>query len=467
MRDRDVVPYRSADAWVGADGALDAAAVSRATESVFADETTRLVADVAWNAGLRIALLDHQVLREGEQDAHVFSHELQPRMKAADQTFTGLCWAFAGLGILRRHLAATLRLPPDFELSQSYVLFYDKLEKANAFLHYRWLTRDCAPDDRRLLHLLDRPVEDGGGFHNFARLVAKYGVVPAAAMPRGQAADSTHVLNRHLRTLLLKSAARLARARDEAEARRERAHALSRVHRLLCICLGTPPSVVKWSFRSTGEGADEGAGGLTTVDRMSPVDFYRRHCPDVSSFVNLVHVPHRVEPTPHAYEVEFLDSVVDARGPTRFVAVDARTFREAAIAALRKGVPVWFACEFDQLRLQGLGLLHHDLVRHERAILEPQDGADKRARILQRRCRPDHAMLLTGLHEDPETGEVVRFQVENSHGAENKEGYLSMTVEWFDRHVLGLAVPSGAVPAAPVTRLPPWDILGLVATTSS
>ena len=456
-----------------AGGGLDAAAVVAASEEAMRDDETRLLADVAWNAGLRPALLDHRVLRQGVVDAHVFSHELAPRMTAADQRHTGLCWAFAGLGLLRRRLALAFDLPADFQLSEGHVLFHDKLEKANAFLRNVAALDPRAPaDDRRRLHLLADPVPDGGGFHTFARLVRKYGVVPAAAMPRSANAEDTLILNRMLALLLRRAAARLARAAGDARAREEVVEdALRRVHRLLCVSLGAPPREFTWTFRSRtrDEGRDDGEAEApaTTEGRvfaltMTPRALYEEHCPCLHAYANLVHVPHRPEPTPHAYEVEYIDSV---RGPapSRFIAVAGDVLRRAVVASLLQGCPVWVACEFDQLRLRGLGLLHHELVQHERAILEPQEGDDKAARIEERRCDPNHAILLTGMHVVD--GEVVRFQVENSHGVEDKDGYLSMTREWFDRHVLGAAVPPDPhfEPRAPPTVLPPWDVLGFVA----
>ena len=166
--------------------------------------------------------------------------------------------------------------------------------------------------------------------------------------------------------------------------------------------------------------------------------------------------------------MEYLDTV---RGlaPTVFVAVSGDELRDAADRALRDNTPVWFACEFDQLRVRRQGVLHHQLLHHERAIGVPQGGDQKARRILERRCEPNHAMLLTGRHVGPDQ-QTVRYQVENSHGTEDgrEDGYLAMTREWFDRHVLSVAVPTkDLVPAEPPEIRPPWDILGFVATVTT
>ena len=50
------------------------------------------------------------------------------------QKNSGRCWIFAACNLLRIQMAELYDLPNDFELSESYVFFFDKLEKANMFL---------------------------------------------------------------------------------------------------------------------------------------------------------------------------------------------------------------------------------------------------------------------------------------------------------------------------------------------
>ena len=50
-----------------------------------------------------------------------------------DQKSSGRCWIFAALNALRISAVKKMNLK-DFELSQSYLMFYDKLERANCFL---------------------------------------------------------------------------------------------------------------------------------------------------------------------------------------------------------------------------------------------------------------------------------------------------------------------------------------------
>ena len=50
-----------------------------------------------------------------------------------DQKSSGRCWLFAATNLLRVSVAKKLKLK-SFEFSQNWLLFWDKLEKANYFL---------------------------------------------------------------------------------------------------------------------------------------------------------------------------------------------------------------------------------------------------------------------------------------------------------------------------------------------
>ena len=72
------------------------------------------------------------LVRIGEEKSHLgnnFSIDIKT-MKVANQKNSGRCWIFAGLNILREEVAKRYDIE-DFELSQNYIAFYDKLEKIN------------------------------------------------------------------------------------------------------------------------------------------------------------------------------------------------------------------------------------------------------------------------------------------------------------------------------------------------
>ena len=93
-----------------------------------------------------------------------------------NQRSSGRCWLFASTNVFRVGLIKKYKLS-GFELSQAYLFFWDKLEKANWFLEQIIDTADQDLDSRLIQELLGAPVNDGGQWDMAANLVTKYGLV--------------------------------------------------------------------------------------------------------------------------------------------------------------------------------------------------------------------------------------------------------------------------------------------------
>ena len=86
----------------------------------------------------------------------------------------------------------------NFEFSQNWLLFWDKLEKANYFLEAMIETADRDIDDRTVATILDNCVNDGGQWNMFVNIALKYGLVPKAAMPETLSSSATGSMNHAL-----------------------------------------------------------------------------------------------------------------------------------------------------------------------------------------------------------------------------------------------------------------------------
>ena len=76
----------------------------------------------------------------------------------------------------------------DFKPSITFLMFYDKLEKAAVFLH-RFLDKKL--DERTKIYLLDEPISDGGTWSMFCHLVSKYGITTEYSYPETYQAKNT------------------------------------------------------------------------------------------------------------------------------------------------------------------------------------------------------------------------------------------------------------------------------------
>src|SRR6202161_3549492 len=197
---------------------------------------------LAQNAVTRVSVDDVAVNREIVSGIdHSVSTTLDD-WKVNNQERSGRCWLFAGLNLLRVGVMRETGLK-DFEFSQNYMMFWDKLERANYLLEAVIETAGRELDDRTVAFLLETAASDGGQWNMFAALVAKHGLVPKGYMPETQSSSNTARMNSILRYQLHQGArtVRAATADGLETARAAKAEIMQVVHRILCIHLGTPP----------------------------------------------------------------------------------------------------------------------------------------------------------------------------------------------------------------------------------
>ncbi|MCF6237236.1 MAG: hypothetical protein L3J79_00215 [Candidatus Marinimicrobia bacterium] len=207
------------------------------------DDTNIARQNALANNSIRSLSID-QATRIKQQ--HLFSHKIEVK-GISNQKSSGRCWLFAGLNILRPTMIDRYDLE-DFEFSQNFLFFYDKLEKSNLFLNQMILMRERDIHDRELEFLLDSPIGDGGQWNMVVDLVAKYGLVPMTAMPETFASSNTGDMNRLLRKRLRKAAAAIRSA--DAPAKRVAIHqkTMTDIYRILALSLGQPPQTFTWQY---------------------------------------------------------------------------------------------------------------------------------------------------------------------------------------------------------------------------
>lgn len=416
------------------------------------DRAVRVAANAVATTDVEKLSLDRQVVTSIDSSVS----DLIPDAQITDQQRSGRCWAFAGLNVLRAALIKELGVD-SLELSQNFVYFHDKLEKANAFLARVAADARAGLDlsDRRVVADLSEPISDGGYWPEFARLVLKYGLVPGYAMPDTDSATSSEAMNNHLSTLLRRAAGRVraavAAGQDPTPLQQE---AMRDVHRVLTIHLGAPPQSFVWQYRDKDK-------AFTRVGEMTPTQFRERYAPQVGDYVVLAH-----DPRPHIqlntrYGVERTDFMVGA--PTQeHVTAPIEVLKSTAVAAIQAGQPVWFACDVAKQRDKDSGVWDAALHDYE-GLYGVELGMSKAERLELRESTLTHAMCLTGV--DLVDGQPRRWRVENSWGDKvGEKGFHTMNDSWFEQYVFQVVVRAAHLPAqvraaleAEPVMLPPWD----------
>jgi len=440
---------------------LDAAQLERWVKEFEAEPRNRLLQNALTRTKVDELALDHRV---GVSVERSMSHQLDD-WAVTNQKKSGRCWMFAGLNLLRVGAAAKLGVK-DFEFSQSYLQFWDRLEKANFWLEQVLATADRDVDDRTVAHLMATPAEDGGQWNMFVALVRKHGLVPKSVMPETVSSSATAALNRDL-SAVLRQAGRDLRAQvakgacddDIASSKRE---TLAVVHRMLSLHLGTPPERFWWQWR-------DDAKAFHRHGLLTPLEFADAYLTvPLDDYVCIVHDPRASSPVGRTFTVEALGNVVGAP-PVTYLNVEIDLMKRLAMESIVDGEPVWFGCDVAQMYDPEQGVWDASLYDYD-SLYGHTTTLGKADRLLHRATAMTHAMLLTGV--DVLDGAPRRWRVENSWGDEKADkGFWTMNDTWFAEHVFETAVRRNALPAQlreqldtePVV-LPAWDPMGALAS---
>jgi len=382
-----------------------------------------------------------------------------------DQKSSGRCWLFAGTNLLRSSLVKRLKLK-NFEFSQNWLMFWDKLEKANYFLEAVLDTADRDIDDRTVATIMDNCVNDGGQWNMFVNIAQKYGLVPKAAMPETLSSSSTGSMNSALVNRLRVAARQLrdmARASHPvADIKKAREKAMADVYAILRMHLGNPPERFDWQYTDDKKKFHRRKG-------LTPTGFMKElvRVP-LSDYVSIVHDPRKTSPVGRTFTVEYLGNVVEG-GQVIYLNVDIATMKDVAMKTLKAGEPVWFGCDCSKMLHRDLSVWDARMFDFQSLYGVPLELGSKEDRLLFRRTAMNHAMLFTGVDEDK--GKPRKWRVENSWGEKGEgKGFYVMNDSWFDEHMFEIAARKSRLSAAlraaldkPPIVLPAWDPMGSLA----
>jgi bleomycin hydrolase len=389
----------------------------------------------------------------------VYSNEVTPTLDVTSQKSSGRCWMFAGLNVIRHKMIQKYGLGNDFAFSQSYVFFWDKMERTNYFLDNIWQTRHQPVDGRLVTHLLKDPYCDGGQWDMFVNLVEKHGLVPKEYYQESHNSSNSRRLN-WLLTCRARQVAQQVREQSDEQFKATKESFLQETYFILCNMLGEPPKEFTWEYRSK-------KGEFRTISKMSPQSFYHEMVPfKTKDYVCLVHDPRN--DYGKAYTVKYLGNVVGGRD-VRYLNAPTHALRSSAIEMLKDNEPVWFGCDVGKWCSRTQCSMDLDLVDYT-GTLGVEFSQSKADRLRYGESLMTHAMVFTGVHIVD--GKPVRWKVENSWGSHGpNKGYYNMSDDWFEQYNYEVVVPLSRLSEdmqatyrnKEVVAMEPWDPLGALA----
>jgi bleomycin hydrolase len=384
--------------------------------------------------------------------------------KVTNQKASGRCWGFAGLNLMRLKITEKYNLK-NFEFSQNYFMFFDKLEKSNYFLENILNTFEEKFDSRLMMYLLNNPVQDGGQWDMFVNLIEKYGVMPKTVMPESYQSSHSQMMNRLLTRKLREFAFNLRKMNEEkvdiVEIREMKESMISIIYSMLCIFLGNPPQSFNWQFRDKNN-------QFIRLENLTPLEFYQKNVNiNLKEKVCLIHAPMSNKKMHELYTVKYLGNVVGGQ-IIKYANVNINDMKKAAIKSIKNNEAVWFGCDVGKMFHRDLGVMDLELYDYDN-LLGTNFTMDKATRLEYGDSVMTHAMLFTGV--DIFNKKSTKWRVENSWGDKNGDkGYFLMTDKWFNEYNYEVVVDKKYLPKnisdlfnkEPIS-LEPWDPMGSLA----
>jgi len=376
------------------------------------------MAEMIGNIPLDWLALKNSAMLEDNWD---YNTKIPGNPKVTDQARSGLCWLFSYLSTYRYPLMAKLHVEHKFEFSESYLFFYDKIERANLFLEYIWNFRYRDLQDREVkmftspgCHILT----DGGNINYAISLAKKYGLVPKNVYGCNFNCNITDYMNETLIKVLNHMALDIFYNKDRWNRELfevKKAAYNKTIYDLVVKFLGEPPKPkdkFTWTYK------DE-AGETHSMKNLTPEKFYRIVIgqEDENKMV-IINDPRHPETYFSPSYSEYSINMIGGQ-PATYFNLPMEEFKKVVCESLKNDTAVWFACDMGKM-LDSISNTSDTNRFDYDTILGINTDFDKARELDGCTSYANHAMLFNGVDTiEDKDGNVIgynKFRVENSWG---------------------------------------------------
>ncbi|MFZ5981883.1 MAG: C1 family peptidase [Candidatus Zixiibacteriota bacterium] len=369
-----------------------------------------------------------------------------------NQKSSGRCWLFATLNVFNQQVAKKIN-HKNFELSQPYLTFWDKMEKANMFLEEVIKYIDKPLDSREMEYILRNPFGDGGFWTYAVNLIEKYGAMPITAMPETKQSTSTGTVN-NLANMKLKKFAEELRAlftdgQKITDLRKRKEAMLDEIYQLMAYNYGRPPKEFVFRYEDKSDDKDknneddeaESDEDSTATENPEPVKYITKtYTPrsfydefiagELLKYVTLINYPTQPYNQPYRWEWGNMPEKPHIIG----LNLPIEKLKAYTIRMLADSMPVCFACDVGYGNNTDSGIFAADLYQYNR-LFDLDFKMTKAERLNYRGGTSNHMMVILGV-DTTDDGLPVKWLVENSWGdARGDKGFWYMYDDWFSEYV--------------------------------
>lgn len=405
-------------------------------------------------------------LDKSEGTNFTFSIDIKT-LPVCNQKHSGRCWIFSASTILREIINKKLNVKDQFEISQNFISYYDKLEKYNFYLQkvIELVNSGEKKDGRKMHFLLSSGVSDGGQWDMYISLIKKYGVCPKACFPETEQSNNTMFSSKLCNSALRKFASEIYQYKEEGKSEEDmlklKEEYLTKIHALLTDCFGLPPKKFDYEYVDKDE--------VYHIEKnLTPLSFFNKYVgEEIDEYVSIINAPTKDKKYNQTYNIELVGNVIGGKDITH-LNVSYERLEELIINQLKDGEIVWFGSDVSYYGNRNNG--SWDISSYDYQTPFSLDFKYDKALMLESyNSAMNHAMVITGVNliDDKPT----RWKIENSWGDDiGHKGYFTISEEWFKYFTYQAAIKKKylndeelkALEKEPVL-LPPWDPFGTLA----
>ena len=434
--------------------------LNKIEEEYFADKSATVARHAIAANDIAVAAASKDSVKEMD-----FNFDINIKtMAVSNQKASGRCWIFAACNVMRELIGKKIGAGT-FKLSQSYIAFYDKLEKLNYALNALIETIDKDYDDRTVQFLVQSGIGDGGQWDMLVNVVKKYGICPKNAFVETFTSNNTRILNSLLNAEIRRfaSESRVVLRKDGMDAVEALKDSyMKRFYKALISCYGIPPK--NFDLKYTDDKNE-----YHVVRGFTPKSFFEKYIgKEIDEYVSCINAPTKSKPFMKSYTVKYLGNVVDGK-IVKHLNLPMERLKELILCQLKDNQIVWFGSDVASYgdRMRGVW---NDQEFDFKSLLDLDIKMEKGESLDFRASAMNHAMCITGVGFD-ENGVPSKWKIENSWGDDRGyKGYFIMSASWFDQYTYQAVVNKkyltkeelAAYEAEPVV-LQPWDPMGSLA----
>lgn len=369
-----------------------------------------------------------------DENPPYFNLELEDT-KRYDQKDSLRCWAFSGINVIKRNMANNLNMDiMKFELSDNFITFFHRLEKANTT--YEKVIRSKTTNLNEIVkkNILKNPVEEVGNWQTFVGIVKKYGLVPMMVMPitiEGESATRvTNLFSETVRSNVITLLRLKKESKNIEELRKTKLKMLADNYEFLSKVYGEPVEKFDYSY------IDKEANNIN-IKNMTPKQFAEKYLTiDIENFVFISNVPKKDRK--YGEKLRNPTSInINKMKYTEFLHISSEELKDLSIKQLKDNIPVMVGIYIRKFADKNSGVLDTRLYDYENLVkyknLNKEDG------MLVGDIGLHHWMTITGVQI--EEGVSKRWKVEDSYGDKEKvNGYYIMNDNYFDKYVFTVII---------------------------